>query len=83
MAAPKRPAPLLWMLLIVTASILAVTISGIIYTNYVARQNNRQWCAVLKSIDDAYEPVANNPNASPAGKHIADEFHRLRVEFSC
>ena len=79
----KKPLPLLWSLLIAFVSVLAVTISGIVYTNYVARENNRQWCSVLIAIDQAYEQVRDNPNASAAGKHIAEEFHRLRLEFHC
>lgn len=79
----KKPTPLLWSLLIAFISVLAVTFSGIVYTNYVAKQNNRQWCDVLITIDEAYEQVRNNPNTSPVGRNIAEQFHKLRIDFGC
>lgn len=73
----------LYGLLIVYVCMVAVVVTGLLYTNWVSRENNRQWCDVLISIDDAYKGVSNNPTATPAGKHIAEEFHRLREKFEC
>ena len=79
----RIPKGVLYGLVVTYLCIVAVVVAGILYTNYVNDRNNHRWCAVLKSIDDAYEPVSNNPNASSAAKHIAEEFHRLRIEFEC
>lgn len=83
MARQRPTRPLLWSLLIAFASVLAVTFSGIAYSNYVARENNRKWCSVLITIDDAYAEALKNPNISPSGRRIGEEFHRLRVQFGC
>lgn len=73
----------LWLILAVLLSSLAVTISGIIYTGYVARESNRKWCAALIAVDDAYAQALNNPNITPAARHIGEEYHRLRIDFGC
>lgn len=64
-------------------SIVAIILTGVLYVNYVNSRNDRRWCKVLIAIDEAYDQARNNPNTSPAGKHIAEEFHRLRIEFEC
>lgn len=74
---------ILYALLMCLISTLVVTISGIIYTGYSNSRNNQRWCQVLIAIDDAYEQVRSNPNASSAGLRIAKEFHTLRVDFGC
>lgn len=84
MLKPKiSPRQLLYTVSVIVVAILVVTFSGIWYTNYISHKNDQRWCSLLQSVDEAYEQVRDNPNASPAGKHIAEEFHKLRVDFSC
>lgn len=77
----NRPArPVIWSLMISFASMLVISLAGIVYTGYVQGENNKQWCKTLIAIDDAYSQANIT---SPAGRHIAEEFHNLRVEFGC
>lgn len=72
-----------WGLLISYVSAFLVGLAAIQYANYVNNHNNQRWCSVLVAIDDAYADASNNPNISKAGRHIGEEFHRLRIEFQC
>lgn len=64
-------------------SIVAVILAGVLYVHYVNTRNDRRWCKVLIAIDEAYDQARSNPNTSPAGRHIAEEFHKLRIDFGC
>ena len=80
---PRMSRVALYALGAVYVCLVAIVIAGILYTNYVNQRNNHRWCSVLVSIDDAFQQVSNNPTSTPAGRHIAEEFHRLRIDFEC
>jgi hypothetical protein len=73
----------LYGLITVYVCIVGMLIGILLYINYVNQRNDHRWCRALIAIDEAYDQARNNPNTSPAGKHIAEEFHRLRIEFEC
>ena len=59
---------------------IAFAATSVIYTNKVARENQRQWCGVVTTMDDAYRQT---PPQTPAGRKIATDIAQLRVEFGC
>lgn len=75
--------PVIYALIMVFVSVVVVSLAGIWYTDHVARQNNQKWCALLITVDNAYAEALKNPNISPSGRRIGEEFHRLRIEFRC
>lgn len=70
----------LYALMAVFVAVLGMGASSVWYSNHVAEQNNRRWCALLANLDDAYR---QNPPTSPIGRKIAEDMHNLRVGFGC
>lgn len=69
-----------WALAVLFVSVLAVGVNSIVYSDHVARMNNRQWCDVVSTLDDAYRA---QPPSSLTGRRLAVEMHALRVRFGC
>lgn len=55
-------------------------ITTIWYANHVARESNRNWCALISTLDDTYR---QQPPTSPTGQQVAAEFHALRLRLGC
>lgn len=81
----------LYSVLTAALSSIAMGIVAIEYANYVnARsqeaaalaldESQRKWCEIVRTLDDAYKAT---PPQTPAGKHLAEEFARLRIDFHC
>jgi hypothetical protein len=73
-------------LTILTPLVLAVGLS-IGYTLQVDRQsdrdneqNDRKWCALLVTMDDAYRSA---PPTTPTGMRLADAIRQLRTGLGC
>lgn len=71
---------LFYTMLIAALSSIVMGVISIEYANYATRKNRQQWCEVVSTLDDGYKA---NPPQSPTGKHLANEFARLRLEFQC
>lgn len=71
---------ILWIILACFVSVVAVTISGIFYTNHVQRDTNRQWCELLRPLDKAY---SETPPATELGRDVANALHSLYIKFNC
>lgn len=83
-----------WVLYPVLAAALSSLLMGgvaIEYANYVnaksqeraahaLSESQQKWCEIVRTLDDAYKTT---PPQTPAGKHLAEEFARLRVDFQC
>lgn len=81
----RAPIPRSILLSVVFSYVCAVALvaASLVYSAHVEKQNDQRWCSVLIAIDDAYAEATNNPNVSRSGRHIGEEFHRLRIEFGC
>jgi hypothetical protein len=65
------------MLVVPFLLLLAVSM---LYTNFVQRQADQRWCALVVSVDDAYLAT---PPQTPVGEQIAEAMHQLRQELDC
>jgi hypothetical protein len=72
-------------------AVLAVSIAGVAYTNFVQKQaerraeavrveSDRRWCSLLVDIGNSQRAV---PPKTESGKRFAAEIDRLRHEFGC
>jgi hypothetical protein len=71
---------------------VCIALAGVVYTNYVQSQarhrteaeraeSDRRWCALLVELDSAYQ---SSPRpTTETGRKVADEIHKLRIEFGC
>lgn len=78
---PRRG--VIYSLIISFASVVVIASAGILYTKHVdnlVHESNQQFCQAFAAIDEAYKDAKVT---TPAGKRIADEFHKLRVKFEC
>ncbi len=71
----------------VVVSLLLLGGLGFWYTNYslaeadkTERENDRRWCQLLVTLDDAYSTV---PPTSELGRRVADAIHALRTDLEC
>lgn len=77
-----------WYALAVTvASVLVVGATAIGWTNYslgrtsaTERENDRRWCALLNTLDQAY---SSSPPTSEVGRRVAAAIHTLRSDLEC
>ncbi|MEV5629194.1 hypothetical protein [Micromonospora tulbaghiae] len=71
--------------------VVAFAVSAVVYANtraeraerraeQIDRESNRRWCGVVTTLDDAYQQT---PPQTPAGKKIAVDIAKLRIEFGC
>lgn len=67
-----------WAVLMVLVVAVLISLSGIFYTGYVQRENNRKWCDVMTTLDRQTTP-ANSPQAVDFRRKI----HRLRLGLGC
>jgi hypothetical protein len=79
MHTPANKSVLYLAILALVAAVL-VGVNSIVYANHVAQQSNRNWCALVSNLDDAYR---QNPPTSPVGRQIAADMHNLRVRLGC
>lgn len=70
----------LYALVVVFATVLAVAALSIWYANHVQRESNRNWCDLVTTLDAAYQA---NPPQSPIGRQLAADMHNLRVRLGC
>lgn len=59
---------------------VVLVIGGILYTNFVQQQADRQWCELIVTLDQAYQA---EPPQTELGQRIAAAMHQLREEFDC
>ena len=81
-----------WYAMTVTfAVMIAFAGASVIYANQRAeqsehraeqidRESNRRWCALLETMDDAYQ---DSPPVTETGRTLAYQISRLRTEFGC
>lgn len=81
-----------WYAMTVTFVVMvAFAAASVLYANHAAeqaerraeqidRESNRRWCALLVTMDDAYE---SSPPSSEIGRTMAYQVSRLRTEFGC
>lgn len=77
-----------WYLLVVTfAATLLLAVLGVLYTNWsisrqdkAERENDRRWCEMLVTLDDAY---GSTPPQSELGRRLAADIHKLRIDLGC
>lgn len=79
MQTPANKTVLYLAIMALVAAIL-VGVNSIWYANRVAQESNRSWCALVKTLDEAYQ---ENPPKTPLGRQIADDMHNLRVRLGC
>lgn len=77
-----------WYLLVaVVVSMMLLAAAGIVYTNWAIgrqdkaeRENDRRWCEMLVTLDDAY---GSSPPQSELGRRLAADIHKLRIDLGC
>jgi hypothetical protein len=77
-----------WYLLVaVVVSTLSTAAGGVAYTSWsigqqdrTERENDRRWCQLLTTLDDAYRAA---PPQSETGRRLAADIHQLRAELGC
>lgn len=67
-----------WAVLMVLLTAVLVALSGIFYTGYVQRENNRKWCDVMTTLDSQTTPAT-----TPQAIEFRRKIHRLRVSLGC
>lgn len=70
-----------YLLLVIFASQLALTLASVMWSSHVADQNNRRWCGILAAYHDAY--AGNPPPTTPVGRDIRDQMEQLYTDFQC
>jgi hypothetical protein len=79
-------------LLVSFLACVVIALASVAYANHVQRQaerraelvrieSDRRWCSLLGELDSAYS-VPPGPSTE-LGRRVAQEIHRLRVEFGC
>ena len=81
------PMPRWYALVVTVSSVALLALAGVLYTNYslgeadkTERENDRRWCQLLVTLDDAYSTV---PPTSALGRRVADAIHALRTDLEC
>jgi len=77
-----------WYLLVaVVVSTLSTAAGGVAYTSWsigqqdrTERENDRRWCQLLATLDDAYRAT---PPQTPTGQRLAADIHELRSQLGC
>jgi len=70
----------LYPLVLVFVSVLALSVSGVIYTNRVAEAEGRKLCSVFTLLDGAYRQA---PPTTPTGQRFAAAIHRVVTDLGC
>jgi len=85
---------LLWLLVMVLLSPMAVAIIGVYYTDHVEQrteqsfstleqQNDARWCTLLAAIDVPVSPQIIDPIQRRRSLAIVKYVHRLRIDLRC
>lgn len=77
-----------WYLLVaIVVSTLSTAGGGVAYTSWsignqdrTERENDRRWCQLLTTLDEAYLAA---PPQTDTGKRLAADIHELRGELGC
>jgi hypothetical protein len=84
---PALTMPWWYALLAVLVSLLLLGGGGWWYTTYAIgrqdateRENDRRWCELLGTLDEAYQ---GTPPQSELGRRLAADIHALRTELGC
>lgn len=84
MTGPDRPARrALYALMLALVLSVVLAMLQIWYTNHVAEQNNRRWCALLGSL---VTPQPTSPPVTPQevrGRKITEQIRQLHRELGC
>jgi hypothetical protein len=76
-----RPAVRLWYaVLVAICACVVVAGTSVWYADHTQRQQQRQWCELMISLDDAYRAT---PPTTKIGQNVASEIRRLRNAFGC
>jgi hypothetical protein len=67
-------------LALVFLSIFALAMTTSLYVNHTNRENNKHFCDLVTTLDDAYKTA---PPQSPTGRKVAEEMHELRKDLGC
>lgn len=70
-----------YLLIIIYASMLALTTASVMWSSYVADQSNRRWCGVLRIYHEAYATNAEPP--TQLGRDVKVQMEQLYDEFRC
>lgn len=70
-----------YVLAVIYLSMFAAVLSTMLYANYVAEQNNRRWCGVLRIYHNAAQ-TGPQP-ATQYGKDILAQLEQLYADFHC
>lgn len=65
-------------ILVVLITAIVISVAGVFYTNYVQRQSDQRWCALLATID---APEA--PPTTERGRRVQAQIHGLVRDFNC
>lgn len=81
MTRPLLPArQLVYILLTILVSVLAVSAAGIIYTGYESHQSDLRWCELLNTLNQAY---TTSPPQTETGRMVAKSIAHLHGSFGC
>ncbi len=69
-----------YLLTVIYASMLGMTVLSMVYAQHVANESSRNWCATVGTLDDAYQ---QQPPASALGQKLARDIHNLRARLHC
>lgn len=64
----------------VGASVLALALASFIYSNHAAAQEGRNFCALVGTLDSAYQA---QPPTTATGRLVATEVHSLYRSLNC
>lgn len=76
----KKNRYLIWTMITALISAVAVSVGGVVYTGISTVNNNRQWCELLTTLDEAYSSI---PPQSELGQKVARSIHKLKTNFGC
>lgn len=69
-----------WPVVVVFITALVFAGGSVQYSNYVDTTSNQRWCQLLNVLDGAYRAA---PPQTKTGQIVAEEIHRLRLDFEC
>jgi hypothetical protein len=72
--------PLVYLMIVIYASLFASVVASLLYTNHVAQQNERKWCHLLTTLDSSYR---RTPPRTESGQQVAADIHGLLANLHC
>lgn len=77
-----------WAVTMIVVAVLAIGVGNLWYTNRLDHQsdsdneqNDRKWCTLLTTMDDAYS--SGPAPTTEVGRRIAAAIHQLRIDLGC